>query len=234
MIALRSAVPPTMHVSDSSKPPAVAPVATIATGDNVRKSAQQQETTLPLSFEHPRFEDVQKAISLHGREVAAAILGGSKDVENRTVRLPLGVIAVHTSMRSGDEQMSSQMRHLMPWLVKDSCTPRGAVVGLAWVERVVRVSVLRAESGCGEQCHFVPGPVGSVHSSDCRFSPFAYGPFCNVLSAVMQLPQPVPCAGSTGCIPPSPRFRRLLVFRSVGWGWAPTLSRSFFRMELHH
>ena len=145
---------------------------------------------------------------------------------NRTVRLPLGIIAVHTSMRSGYEQMSSQMRHLMPWLVKDSFIPRGAVVDLAWVERVVRVSVLRAESGCGEQCHFVPGPVGSVHSSDCRFSPFAHGSFCNVLSAVMRLPQPVPCAGSTGCIPPATmaakvgtpggtRSKQYLLFR---WG----------------
>ena len=126
-----------------------------------------------FSFEHLRFEDVQKAISLRGREVSAAILGGLKDVGNRTVRLPLGIIAVHTGMRSGDEKMSSQMRRLMPWLVTYSFISRGAVVGLAWVDRVVRVSALRAESGCGEQCHFVLGLVGSVHSSDWRFSLFA-------------------------------------------------------------
>ena len=75
----------------------------------------------------------------------------------------------------------------------------GAMVGVCLVERAVRFAALRAEQGCGEECRVALGALEAHHGPSCRLSPFALGPFCNIISAAIRLPRPVPCQGKLGC-----------------------------------
>lgn len=78
----------------------------------------------------------------------------------------------------------------------------GVVVGLCWVERAVHLRDLRAEFDCCASCEHhdeITGERSLRHVHSCRLSPFAIGPFCNVISAVIRLPNPVPCDGALSC-----------------------------------
>ncbi|CAE7319717.1 abfD [Symbiodinium sp. CCMP2592] len=142
--------------------------------------------------------DISMAITLKGSVITEAILHGYKDVENRSVHLPLGWIALHTGKGKCDLRLDAIMRKLAEKpLPSDSECPKGYVVGAAFVERSVRFPELRAEMECSQDCD---SPAGDVqHVDGCTFSPHAGGPICNILSASLRLKTPVPCPGEMGC-----------------------------------
>eukprot|EP00435_Cladocopium_sp_Y103_P007315 s2262_g2.t1 len=143
---------------------------------------------------------ISMAITLKGSVITEAILHGYKDVENRSVRLPLGWIGLHTGKGKCDTLLDQIVRRLAPTVPPDAECPKGYVVGAAWVERAVTFDELRTQFGCTEECN---GPNGVLHHvPQCKFSPHAGGPICNILSASLRLPKPVPCNGELGCWPP--------------------------------
>ena len=140
--------------------------------------------------EVPNPIDVQYAISLRGRELCDAILSGHKDCENR--RNPLdGWVAMHVSKTKISESMAKFLRHLVP-ICPRADYPLGAIVGLMFVERSLSLEELRAECQCDASCDYAKC---GEHSQDCAVSPFATGPVCNVISAVLRLPVPILCKG---------------------------------------
>lgn len=187
---------------------------------------------------------ISMAITLKGSVITEAILHGYKDVENRSVRLPLGWIGLHTGKGKCDALLDQIVRRLAPPdapLPPDAECPKGCVVGAAWVQRTVTFDELRTQFGCTEACH---GPNGVLHHvPQCKFSPHAGGPICNILSASVRLPKAVPCNGELGCwrLPDDVREEVLKQFdeslqiyhfpevglRPRAWPlpWAPQLSR---------
>ncbi|CAE7564279.1 abfD [Symbiodinium sp. KB8] len=113
--------------------------------------------------------DISMAITLKGSVITEAILHGYKDVENRSVHLPLGWVALHTGKGKCDLRLDAIMRKLAEKpLPPDSKCPKGYVVGAAFVERSVRFPELRAEMGCSQDCD---SPAGDVqHVEGCTFS----------------------------------------------------------------
>ena len=122
-----------------------------------------------------------------------AILAGFKDVENRDIRLeptakrPSRWIALHMSKSRPDRALSDALVRLAPALRSAPAHSPGFIVGLIYVERSVRLRDLRAESGAAD------------------LSPFASGPFCNVIARSIRLHEPVPCTGQVGAwvVPPA-------------------------------
>lgn len=137
--------------------------------------------------------DVAKAISLRGWEVCEAMLMGRKNIENRRICLS-GWIALHISRKPIHQDMEQMLRRVIPDLPACSL-PGGHIVGLAHIEHCVDLQTLRSESGCSDDCDV---SVGGQHTSGCTLSPFAHGPKCNFISAVIRLSSPVECKGNLG------------------------------------
>lgn len=160
------------------------------------------------------------AITLKGAEITESILRGFKDVENRSIRLPIGWVALHTGKGMISPNVRTCMRKYSKSLPCPTECPMGAVVGLAYVSRSVPMQDLRRECGCGPKCQaafvgFKVDPaeaaalaqcraegrehlVGVQHANGCSMNPFATGPVCNVIAAVYRLRKPVYCQGSLG------------------------------------
>ena len=98
------------------------------------------------------FENWTVAITLKGSELTEAILRGYKDAENRNIQLPLGCVALHTGKFRAVLQMCSAIHHLSLGLPTAHGCPPGAVVGVCFVERSVRLDTLRGQQGCREDC----------------------------------------------------------------------------------
>eukprot|EP00930_Biecheleria_cincta_P044979 TRINITY_DN30996_c0_g1_i1.p1 TRINITY_DN30996_c0_g1~~TRINITY_DN30996_c0_g1_i1.p1 ORF type:complete len:604 (-),score=70.68 TRINITY_DN30996_c0_g1_i1:10-1821(-) len=147
--------------------------------------------------------NLASAITLKGAVITEAILHRFKDIENRSVRLPVGCwVALHTGKSKVEDAMDRTLRKMTTGLPASKVCPMGAVVGVCWVERAIHLKDLRIEFDCGAACEHRDETTGlrslrHVHS--CRLSPFAIGPFCNVISAVIRLPRPVPCNGALCC-----------------------------------
>ncbi|CAJ1448990.1 unnamed protein product, partial [Effrenium voratum] len=205
------------------------------------KRRKLHEPEPELAIEAP--PRVTAAITLRGSVITEAILHGFKDVENRSVRLPAGWIALHTGKGKCDELLDQIMRRLAPGLPSDAQCPKGCVVGAAWVKRSVTLQELREHFGCNEECN---GPAtGDLrHVPHCKFSPHAGGPICNLLSASLRLPTPVFCNGGLGCWRLPDQVRQEVQkqlddvpvchfpgVRPQAWplSWAPTLSRADVR-----
>merc|ERR1712224_352113 len=133
--------------------------------------------------------------------------------ENRNLKLPLGWIAVHTGKGRADEKTRRLMHHLVPNLPSEAECQLGAVVGLCYVSRAVRFQELRREQGCLEPpCSLETG----AHTGTCRLSPFAHGPWCNILAAAVRLPKPVQCAGGRNYWPLTESVRTAIVAQLSG------------------
>ena len=157
------------------------------------------------------FDRLTDAITLKGPELTEAILGGYKDVENRSQRMRRGWVALHTGKSSAEPRMRDAIHHLSPGLPSTHRCPMGAVVGVCFVDRSVRLDTLRAEQGCGDKCRVVPGTLDSKHTASCKLNPHALGPFCSVISAVIRLPVPVLCGGNVGVWKLQPEERQQVI-----------------------
>ena len=142
-----------------------------------------------------RPQGVNRAITLRGAELTEAIVRGFKDIENRKCRLPVGWVALHTGQGSIEPVERAKIEALCPGLPAAASCPRGAVVGVCFVQRCVPFEALRREQGCGGDCDL----AASHHSPSCRLNPFATGVMCNIISMAVRLPKPVPCKGQLGC-----------------------------------
>ena len=116
---------------------------------------------------------VPEAITLRGAELSEAILRGYKDIENRTIRLEPGWVAVHTGKQSIEARERVKIEALCPGLSAAASCPKGAIVGVCLVQRCLPFEALRREQGCGRHCDLAT----SRHSPSCRLSPFAAGAF---------------------------------------------------------
>eukprot|EP00419_Tripos_fusus_P027689 CAMPEP_0172718028 /NCGR_PEP_ID=MMETSP1074-20121228/73218_1 /TAXON_ID=2916 /ORGANISM="Ceratium fusus, Strain PA161109" /LENGTH=449 /DNA_ID=CAMNT_0013543109 /DNA_START=51 /DNA_END=1397 /DNA_ORIENTATION=+ len=140
----------------------------------------------------PLPRDVRVAITLRGWQICEAILLGKKDLENRHVKLPCSWIAIHCGKSTAEDAVRIAMQHLVPELPEKPDYPSGAVVGVCFIDRAVKLQELRREQGCFDAtCNMQAG----CHASTCRLSPFAHGPWCNVIVAAIRLPKPVHCSG---------------------------------------
>ena len=146
-----------------------------------------------------RPQGVNRAITLRGAELTEAIVRGFKDIENRKCRLPVGWVALHTGQGSIEPVERAKIEALCPGLPATASCPRGAVVGVCFVQRCLPFEALRLAQGCGSECDL----AASRHSAACRLSPFAEGPECNIISMAVRLPRPVPCKGTRECWSPT-------------------------------
>jgi hypothetical protein len=143
------------------------------------------------------------AFTLKGAVITQAILDRYKDIENRSERLPIAEwVAIHTGKSKAEKSIDRTVRKLVPQRPLSEAGPTEAVVGLCWIERTARLKNLSTELNCGTSCEHHDEATGRRwlrHQPGCRLSPFAIGPFCNVISAVIRFRKPVPCAGALQC-----------------------------------
>ena len=138
---------------------------------------------------------VRRAITLRGPELSEAILLGHKDIENRHINLGVRWVALHTGQGTIEPELGALIEHLSPGLPPAQTCPKGAVVGVCFVQGALTFEALRQEQGCGSDCE----PAAQRHSPTCRLSPYAIGPVCNIISMAVRLPRPVSCRGQLGC-----------------------------------
>jgi hypothetical protein len=172
--------------------------------------------------------DIGPAITLRGAQITEAILSGKKDIENRKVRLPVGCwIALHTGKSQIYDFQYRMIRRFAPsdddvvsqQYPSAAASAVGAVVGFCWISSCVPIEDLRNQFNCCEECDEVPLDCSLLltrdefkflkknettthavsHVKTCRLSPFAVGPVCNIISAVLRLPRAVPCSGKLNC-----------------------------------
>ena len=137
---------------------------------------------------------VRRAITLRG-QLSEAILHGHKDIENRRINLGVQWVALHTGQGSIEPELGALIEHLSPGLPPAETCPKGAVVGVCFVQGALTFEALRQEQGCGSDCE----PAAQRHSPTCRLSPYAIGPVCNIISMAVRLPRLVSCKGQLGC-----------------------------------
>ncbi len=173
--------------------------------------------------------DIGPAITLRGAQITEAILSGKKDIENRKVRLPVECwIALHTGKSPICDDHHRTIRSFAPRdddvVSQQYPAAVGAVVGFCWISSCAPIGELRNQFNCCEECEEVPLDCSLLltrdelkllkenettmhavsHVKTCRLSPFAVGPMCNIISAVLRLPSAVPCSGKLNCwrLPP--------------------------------
>ena len=119
---------------------------------------------------------VTHAITLKGARITWAILAGIKTVENRSIRLQPGWVALHTGVGKLDARRSEEIAALCPGIPAEANLPHGALVGAMFVDRAVSV----------EHCRGSPAEA------------WASGPVCNVISKVVELDEPIEAKGALG------------------------------------
>ena len=153
--------------------PATAAGALAALTSQARQHTTRQDETRRRDDERidvddsPNPTDVKKALTFKGATVAWAILKRHKIIESRPVRLPTGGwIAAHVGKGAFKGDYSARIPNCPS---EESLLQRymGCIVGL------FKIKDCRRPNNCG----------GSV---------WAEGPVCNVVEAVIELPEPVP------------------------------------------
>ena len=134
---------------------------------------------LPPSSGSETFGGLQFAMTIQGQEVAESILQGRKDVNNTHERVPLGWIALHIGKSGTKKIVPESDTCLTSQFSLSQYYPKGAIVGICWVERAVTVSTLQTEHGCKDECDVTPKR------------------WCCVISATIRIRTPVPCEGRT-------------------------------------
>lgn len=142
---------------------------------------------------HPM--SVTHAITIRGPEIAAAILSGHKDLENRRFQLT-GWCALHLGRGDCDTDMRKQLHHLVPGLCPEAM-PKGCVIGLVRFGSCYSLKDFRQEAGCGDLCQFPTDGLPKHHVS-CKLSPFAIGPMINVITEGVIFHRGIPAAGALG------------------------------------
>ena len=162
------------------------------------------EVPEPVSLENPL--SVSHAISLRGSELAAAVLHGWKDLENRPFSLEGRWIAVHVGKGDTMPSLKAQIKHLVPNLDASGIV-KGHIMGLAYVNKSWTVAEYRLMIGCGELCQFdLKNAMTNLpkHSDSCSCSPWVLGPVVNQIHRCLLFANPIPASGSLGKWPLTP------------------------------
>ena len=131
--------------------------------------------------------ELTTAITLKGQIIWEAFkMPRGKGVENRSVRVGPGWVAVHVGKGKHDEELVSQYRRALPDLSSDDSL-KGFVAGLVWISRTIRESDLRNELSCS--CN------GAGHEESCPMNPFITGPFCSIVKVIVPLSTPIKADG---------------------------------------
>lgn len=131
---------------------------------------------VPLAFTPG---DVTHGLTLKGGQLSWAILNRHKTVENRSVRLPLGWIALHTGLGKLAKERSEELAALCPGIPAEASLVHGYIVGAMRVDRNCTV----------EDC------AGKAAAA------WAHGPKCNIIGAVCPLAEPIAHKGALGTWP---------------------------------
>jgi len=123
--------------------------------------------------------EITHGLTLRGAQLSWAILEGEKVIENRTVSLPAGWIAIHTGVGKLDPEHERKVRSLLPNVPPEALLPHGCIVGACRIDRATSV----------QACMGTDAQV------------WATGPVCNVVGAVCKLSRPVPHKGALGLWP---------------------------------
>merc|ERR1719188_1059108 len=111
----------TLHMP--MQPPQLSPV-------NVKRRrttcSRKGSSAQPREPDWDAAKHLRVAITLRGAEISEAILRGYKDIENRSIRLPIGWVALHTGKGQVDPSMQQTMRKLVPGLPPSNQCPIGA------------------------------------------------------------------------------------------------------------
>lgn len=120
---------------------------------------------------------ITHGLTLKGAQLTWAILHRHKTIENRHIRIPPGWVALHTGMGKLDQQRSAEIKaRCGDALPEEHVLPHGFIVG-----------AMRVDRAC------VPADCMGTPSE-----PWASGPICNVIGAVLTLDEPVPHKGALG------------------------------------
>lgn len=123
--------------------------------------------------------EITHGLTLRGAQLSWAILEGEKVIENRTVSLPAGWIAIHTGVGKLDPEHERKVRSLLPNVPPEALLPHGCIVGACRIDRATSV----------QACMGTDAQV------------WATGPVCNIVGAVCKLSRPVPHKGALGLWP---------------------------------
>ena len=179
----------------SSSPPSRGVGFTASSGGGARvKGGLSHTGSAAAEAPFPPAPCVRRAITLRG-QLSEAILHGHKDIENRHINSGVRWVALHTGQGTIKPELGALIEHLSPGLPPAETCPKGAVVGVCFVQGALTFEALRQEQGCGSDCE----PAAQRHSPTCRLSPYAIGPVCNIISMAVRLPRPVSCRGQLGC-----------------------------------
>ena len=116
---------------------------------------------------------VSHGLTLKGAQLSWAILENIKLIENRSVQLPVGWIALHTGIGKLPKERAMELEQC-PGIPPEASLPHGAIVGALRVDRACTVA----------DCAGTPA------------APWALGPVCNVIGAVCQLAEPIQHKGA--------------------------------------
>ena len=117
---------------------------------------------------------VTHGLTLKGASLNWAILHRHKTIENRSVRLPLGWVALHTGMGKLPAVRAAELHEQCPDIPAEEALPHGVIVGAMRVD-------------------------GACEVADCAGTasqPWAIGPVCNIVGAVCMLPEPIAHKGA--------------------------------------
>ena len=162
------------------------------------------EVPKPVPLENPL--SVSHGISLRGSELAATVLHGWKDLENRPFSLERRWIAIHVGKGDTMPCLKAQIKHLVPNLDVSGIV-KGHIMGLAYVSKSWTVAEYRRKVGCGESCQFdVKNAMANLpkHLHSCKCSPWALGPVVNQIHRCLIFANPIPASGSLGKWPLNP------------------------------
>lgn len=159
-----------------------------------------------LSHEPPKAQvgsannpkSVSHGVTLRGPELAASILHGYKDLENRNCSLQGRWIAIHLAKSESFPALKKQVKHLVPDLNTEGMI-KGHILGLIFVSESLTIAEYRQRVQCGDACTF-PAQVAQdlqlpVHVENCKCSPWAIGPVVNVIQHRIIFSTPLPDKG---------------------------------------
>lgn len=142
--------------------PEVSPATSPRTADSVRAPCGADDAA-----------DVTHAFTVHGAELALAMVHGYKLVENRTRKFTVGWYALHVGLQDTEHARRAAGMYSELLQGNEASHYQSTVVGL------VRVSEHRAKEECNDHV-------------------WAIGPVCNVISATVILGRPVAARGNRG------------------------------------
>lgn len=152
----------------------------------------------PTEHCEPEPSTVAFGLTVRGVELAAGILDGRKNIENRNFALEGSWIALHVAKSDSLQHIKKQMHHLLPGDEGQSNLQKGHIVGLIFFGKSLTLAEYRKSVGCGEECNFSGSGTLSIpkHAEACRANPLVFGPVINVIKHRIAFTESFPANGN--------------------------------------